>query len=171
MSFFGASLKVLVSAVLLGGGGTGLYSAVYDEIPATAVEAAESWQPDLQRLEISEGQTIGIPSTPQTHARPLFSPTRRLIAIAQPEPEVEPEPDEPIIEPAPDERDLNLQLKGVLMMPDGAKALIGSNEQPDGVWLKVGAEVDGWQVNRITKDMVEVSTRGGKHVIGLYKEN
>ena len=130
MSFTGLA-RLLAAATMLSGASWMFYSATSGQVDTSAMVRQEAWQPDLQGIPASAGLAAGIPLTPQTLARPLFSPTRRLAAApatSTPEPEpldaqMEPEPELEIIS-------TEFSLKGILVMPDGARALVGTPAHP-----------------------------------------
>jgi hypothetical protein len=117
-------------------------------------------------------------------ARPVFLPGRKPFQpppppAPAPQAEVPPpvvmEPAAPPPAPAPvapaPPPPLNATLKGVLLTDALDKAYLVYPQSPDGAWVTVGMEIDGWKLTRIAKDQVTLVLGGQKLVLQLYVDN
>jgi hypothetical protein len=128
--------------------GTGLPLAVLDKRPSLNIAG-----PDRASLT-----TIAL--------RPLFVRSRRPYERARPLPPraVAPEVASFNTPPVP----IDLLLKGVAFQPNMARAMIVSSAHPDGIWLEKNADIDGWKINRISRDSV-ILMRGAQAMeLSLY---
>jgi hypothetical protein len=92
--------------------------------------------------------------------RPLFSRSRRGVAVVQAQPTV--------IASSPRQvRDQNLKLKGVFLNGEVAKAFVTSTESPSGSWVALNSEIGGWRVASVTSDQVVLNGNEEKLVIPL----
>ena len=102
-------------------------------------------------------------------ARPLFAKSRRPF---QPEAAIAPAP--PIEPPSAPEAQLpimaaeTLVLKGVFLHATTARALIASASNPDGTWLEAGAEIEGWKLQHIEREMVRLGRASHSTELKLY---
>jgi hypothetical protein len=111
----------------------------------------------------------------QSLLRPLFNPTRKPFtsaSIQETTAEPPPEPPRPVEVPAPSVVDASVfKLKGVLLSEALDSALIVTTEQPNGQWLRTGAELQGWKLAKIKKDQVVLIQNGQTLTLQLYVDN
>jgi len=105
-------------------------------------------------------------------ARPLFAKSRlpfqpeAALPSAQPvEPPSAPEPQLPIVAAE------TLVLKGVFLHSKTARALIASASNPDGTWLEAGAEIEGWKLQHIERELVRLGQAGHAAELKLYAKD
>ena len=136
-----------------------------------------TWAPDEIAAEAGQASGDTEDTTPETLARPLFSPTRRPFVPPPPEPpppEIaalpEPEPPPPPPQEAtPDPA--GLKLKGVMLGASIAQALIATQDDPKGRWFEIGNMVTGFTLAAIEDDRVKL-TAGSRNVeLKLYVDN
>lgn len=118
---------------------------------------------------------------PETLARPLFSPSRRVFMapVLEPPPEDIPAPDlappEPVIVDLPppvQQADASgLELKGVMLGDAIARALILSPSLPAARWLTIGSEVQGFRLVSIADDRVVLESGPQSIELKLYVDN
>lgn len=92
--------------------------------------------------------------------RPLFSRSRRPLAVAQPirTPSL----------PAAPAQDRSIALKGIFLDGKIAKAFLSSTEFPLGTWVNLNGEIGGWHVTSIAPDLITLNANDQKRVIALY---
>lgn len=134
------------------------------------------WSPELGEGAPEIVADAGPRDYPETFARPVFSPARRPFAPPPPpaEPEPEPPPPEPPAPPPPPPAPADpsaLQLKGIMIVGNSARALIASPELPAGEWLPAGATVMGFKVVGIGDDSISLDAGHGTVKIKLYVDN
>jgi len=112
--------------------GAGLPPAVLDKRPNLTLASAH--RADLTTIAL----------------RPLFVRSRRPFEMLRPLP---PRPIAPQLA-SPDKRPIDLRLKGVAFQPHVARAMIVSSTHPDGIWLEKNGDIDGWKINRISRESV-----------------
>ncbi len=105
-------------------------------------------------------------------ARPIFMPDRKPFVAAPPSQAVQQKvqlvatpPPQPNIQ-AP-----NIVLKGVLLTSSLGKAFVTTPESPDGTWLTIGKNIDGWTLTAITKSSAKFSEGEQKIELQLYVDN
>lgn len=132
-------------------------------IPATP----ESLVPSLEQIAVNlvpPGKQLAVITD-----RPLFSRTRRpfipLPLAPPPQASVALKVESPSPE-APQTQ--NLVLKGVMLNDKNARALIASEANPSGAWIGKGEKIDGWQLNGVGADAVELEQMGRKAALKLY---
>jgi hypothetical protein len=116
--------------------------------------------------------------------RPIFMPDRKPfqplpppapVPQAEAPPPVVVEPAAPAPAPTPEAPapppPLNATLKGILLTDALDKAYLVYPASPDGVWVTVGTEIDGWKLMRIAKDQVTLVLGEQKQVLQLYVDN
>jgi hypothetical protein len=103
------------------------------------------------------GSRVGFENISQ---RPLFSRSRRAVAVVQAQPAVIPSSPQQV-------RDQNLKLKGVFLNGEMAKAFVTSTESPFGSWVALNGEIGGWRVASVTSDQVVLNGNEEKLVIPL----
>ncbi|MEQ1697441.1 MAG: hypothetical protein ABL901_16535 [Hyphomicrobiaceae bacterium] len=108
----------------------------------------------------------GIGEFPETAARPIFFPGRRV--PEKPKASAAVEDVRPVVAagvtPMPDP----LRLLGLMGKGTGRSALVRTAQELQGVWIAVGDEYRGWQVREITGDGVIVEAQGERQELRLY---
>ncbi len=100
---------------------------------------------------------------PETLARPLFNPTRRL----PPPAERKEAQAQPVKAPTPSAD--GLRLIGLVKTEAGhARALIRSADEPLGTWVEPGDEIAGWRLTTIGDGKVTVESGGRRFELNLY---
>jgi len=169
-------LKSVVVANALGSGAFLLWATV---IPSNDVELSqhsniENWSPSqhlLAERSIPEKRVFNLS---EAQARPLFRQTRRPFdPVAEAERD---EPDTPIQviaapEPPPAYDPSRLVLKGVWRWGQKTKALIGSDQSPEGVWLELGATISGWTITSLDLDGATLASGKTDYRLQLYVDN
>lgn len=149
----------------------GLY-ALSQDMMALNERPVRKWNPDLgDSIDLAQQANQTDPS--EVFARPIFSPTRRPF-VAAPQPSVEPQPEPLLAEPPqaqPPSDPAQLQLKGVLEFNGAARALLLSPDQPNGVWLRPGEAIMGWEIKRIEANAVVLATAGQEFTLKQYVDN
>lgn len=103
-------------------------------------------------------------------ARPLFSPTRRPSNDRQAARQTETAEDTQIVDGTPSAEPSGLRLIGVMQIGrDERRALIRAANAPNGLWLALGGEVDGWRVSTIEPETVVVAKSGGTEQLVLRR--
>lgn len=131
---------------------------------------AVSWDP-AESLDAGQpGAKSPVVSLVEALSRPLFQRTRRpFVPEAMP---VDPPPNlEETVEAAPPPPVVDssqLMLKGVLKLPGRTQALISTANNPDGVWIELGATVDGWTVKSLDQDSVALVSGETEIQLKLY---
>ena len=178
----------LVLSMVLAGGlavlNGWLWSAPPDVRPsAVPVLLAEALQkPDPQRGIVARGSQSE--RFPLTLERPLFSPTRRQ-PVAEPLPPPTPPavivPEqaiaelppavivEPEISPVPRLSHEGFVAKGILVKDRQPQALVASPALPEGRWITIGDDFQGWRITRITPGAVEMTADGVVVNLKLYE--
>jgi hypothetical protein len=64
----------------------------------------------------------------------------------------------------------NLALKGILLNATLRRALVVSPSNPQGRWLDLGAEVEGWKLEEITTAAVRLAREQHSTELRLYTE-
>jgi hypothetical protein len=118
--------------------------------------------PPSAPLELAERPTLPRPPADDAQgliaARPLFSEGRRPY-VPPPVPIEE-------VAPAPSQPSLPLELAGTFLTDtDQAALLLVSGESP--AWLRKGEQIEGWQIEVIAKDRVQLSKGGQEQVLQL----
>jgi hypothetical protein len=106
----------------------------------------------------------------QITERPLFAQSRRNIQIlaAKPPISVQP-PAAPQISPPPPPLSVdNLVLKGIYFHPTAARALIASPSNPAGLWMQTGTRIEGWEIRRISSQIVDLVQGENTAELRLY---
>ncbi|CAN5392028.1 hypothetical protein BH10PSE7_BH10PSE7_29590 [soil metagenome] len=107
-------------------------------------------------------------------ARPVFSALRKPPRARPPDtPPEGPPPEGPpvMVEPAeitPPLEPPQLVLKGVLLENGRKAALLQSPASPDGMWVEMGKEVNGWTLTQVDRDRVELQAGDAKAAFALY---
>ncbi|HHI70476.1 MAG TPA: hypothetical protein ENJ91_05690 [Rhodobacteraceae bacterium] len=102
--------------------------------------------------------------------RPLFDPSRRPFVLQ----ETTPAPQDPVpvaVEPEKPPEELpppQIVLQGVITKNDRNSALIGIDGKPS-VWVSEGDFVDGWKINEIGSDWIEISQKARNLRVEMYK--
>ena len=100
--------------------------------------------------------------------RPVFSRSRRPFQPALQE--AEPPAEELVPEPRPSDTS-GLSLKGIVVTGPQRWALIASVQSPEGVWLRHGAEIDGWTITGLEPEAVTLMSGGKTSKLKLYVDN
>jgi hypothetical protein len=100
-------------------------------------------------------------------ARPLFSKTRKPFEEPPPPVATASQPAEPPVQVTPAE---TLMLKGIFLGPRLSKALIATPANPLGIWVVLGAEIEGWKVEAITRADVRLVQERQRAVLSLYRQ-
>ena len=61
-----------------------------------------------------------------------------------------------------------LILKGVFLKPSVSKALIMSPTTAQGIWVPLGAEIEGWKIEEVTASAVRLTQRQKSRLLTLY---
>jgi len=170
-----ASSRILTPVLLLAN------AALLALIAAIAMTDVERWAigsetanlPPAAAAASTSPTVVQLPPTPQaadfldTLARPLFRAGRRPAPPPVVEAPVKPAP--PVIaKPVADEPLPDLQLLGVMTLPNGtARALLRTRSDPKGVWMSPGETIDGWRLGRVGKDRVVLELGSRRHEVGL----
>jgi hypothetical protein len=172
-------LRILTAIMALGALGFLTQTAVVwlERESPVSQRAVVHWEPSLNQDANPLSEDVTMPGLDQALARPLFRSSRRpydpSVAMVAATPQLDPalapaEPAqvEPTI-PVP----AQLTIKGVV--GDGARwrALIGSPEAPEGVWLEKGAEIAGWTIVLIDANAATLSQGGQRLELKLYVDN
>jgi hypothetical protein len=152
--------------------------------------AASVTKPEIHHFTAAQPIEVATGIYTNSVTRPIFTPTRQkfVATILAPEPAAAATPSQPVpliiedvsppaapvAEPppasdagvSPDQ----LQLKGVVITPTAAKALIVSPQDPAGIWLEKGAKTSNWQVEVIEKQQVTLRTGDTVIILQLYLE-
>ncbi len=114
----------------------------------------------------------GQPGTGETEmlSRPLFSPTRRpyVAPVAAPPPEPQAPP---LQAEAPPASGGEIRVIGIFLNGGDRQALLVSPRFPEGKWLSVEADVEGWKLARIEADSVQLAGPQGSLNLPLYVDN
>lgn len=144
------------------------------------------WVPPDEVPQPSTDVASPFTSTQALLERPLFQPDRRPFQPPPPLEQVmppvaivvEPPPSPPVVietaapPPAPvPSPPLNATLKGVLLTDALDEAYLVYPASPNGAWVTVGTEIDGWKLTRIAKDQVTLVLGEQKQVLQLYVDN
>jgi hypothetical protein len=100
-------------------------------------------------------------------ARPLFYKSRRPFETPAAEIQIAPQPAEPPVQLTAAE---TLMLKGVFLGPKLSKAFIASPANPSGIWVALGAEIEGWKIEAITSADVRVVQQQHSAILTLYRQ-
>jgi hypothetical protein len=104
---------------------------------------------------------------PETLARPIFFRDRRpYVPPPPPPPPVQPAP--VFVAPSPVTKP-DLVVSGIALIGDAKQAYLGYPPNPDGIWVKEGEDVMGWQVSSITSAGVTISRAGQSIDLLLYE--
>jgi hypothetical protein len=101
--------------------------------------------------------------------RPLFSQSRRPfkpVPLAPPSQVPVPLKVQPFATEMPPIQ--NLVLKGVMLNDENARALIASEANPSGAWIRKGEMIDGWRLIGVGANTVELEQMGRKAALKLY---
>lgn len=106
--------------------------------------------------------------------RPLFEESRRPFtkAVAAPAPDpasLSQPPPAPVAIPPP--AITGLRLAGLYLSDGQHAALIVTQDNPAGQWLKLGEEIAGWKVGRISAGHVTLQSNGQSQDLQLYVED
>jgi hypothetical protein len=128
--------------------------------------AAAAWTPDANASLTDLTATATSPNAyPESLARPIFFRDRRPYVPPPPAPvEVQAAPvivPPPVIEP-------DLVVSGIALVGNAKQAYLGSPSNPNGMWVKEGEDVMGWQVSGITNAGVTISRAGKSFDLWLY---
>ena len=124
---------------------------------ATEAESSPLPRPSALRLALDGTTPAGFK---ETVARPLFWETRRPAPerVAAPPPK----PKQVVVAAAPPEPPaVEFRLAGIVH--DGAnvrRALIASPQSPDGRWVEIGGQIDGWRIAGIEQRSVRIEAGG-----------
>jgi hypothetical protein len=106
-------------------------------------------------------------------ARPLFSESRRPFAPMPRNSPPKPPGPELAVQPAgpvtPSVKAETLVLKGILLQFDIARALIASESNLSGVWVKQGESIDGWVLVWVTNESVRLAQGKREAELELYQ--
>ncbi len=139
------------------------------EVPTGAGDAAVH----PQRARSSAGGRLvhplaGLPlaGLSETVNRPLFEPSRRTPVVVRPPPTAAPPPPPPPQLQAPV---VTHRLLCVVLGPEGAVAVL-AQDNGSSVRAEIGDSVDGWQVERITREEVQLVREGRRHVLRVTRK-
>ncbi|HEY7765782.1 MAG TPA: hypothetical protein VIB38_12395 [Aestuariivirgaceae bacterium] len=155
-----ALLALLLSAVVLG--------LLLKPIQTAAIEPKEPpFQLSFPPLAAFPPENASMNLAPIL-ARPLFFESRRPFEAPAAKVEIAPQPAEP---PIPIIAVETLMLKGILLGSGSSKALIASPANPSGIWVAVGAEIEGWKIEVITRADVRLVQQQQRAVLPLYRRD
>jgi hypothetical protein len=172
------ALLVAISFVLLS-----FAVAVWLEpVPDMSQRQVQAWQPaDNFAILPSQVRTLKT-ELAQALERPLFRVSRRPFdpskvviaeAILPPAIPAAPQPSPPAAPTAPQlvQDSSQLSLKGIAIDSINRLALIATSELPDGEWLAVGAELNGWKVKKLDPNSVTLAAGDQTVILQLYVDN
>ena len=136
----------------------------------SAIEIATfTWTPDAN---LSLTNAAGIATSPNAYpeslARPIFFRDRRPYAPPPPPPPPVQVQAAPVIVPPQPVMKPDLVVSGIALIGNAKQAYLGSPSNPNGMWVKEGEDVMGWQVVGITKAGVTISRAGKSFDLWLY---
>ena len=137
------------------------------DISAITPATAESLVPKLEQVDFDRDASSELLAV--ITDRPLFSRTRRPFKpVPSASPSQIPVPqksDLPSPEASPAQ---NLVLRGVFLNDKNARALIASEVNPGGAWIRKGERINGWRLNTVEPEAVELEQMGRKAALKLY---
>lgn len=133
--------------------------------PAQLPEVAPYEPIDVGAVEIARVNTplVGLPNYENLLERPLFYPERRP---PDPDPEPEAPPPPPPPPPPPDEE---LTLIGVVVMPEGMRALIKEDASREVRRLGPGDNVASWRLEEVAAQQVRLTQGERSRVLSLER--
>lgn len=151
--------------------GAGFYRTIVSPTADPANRPPTPWSPEAATANFALPDDAKPQDFPQTFERPLFIPSRRPF-VPQPPETIAPPPvpeAQPTAQAAPDAT--GLQLKGVMLGQNTAKAFLIWPEAPLGQWLTVGSSVKGWELTKIEDDTVWLIAGSENTELKLYVDN
>ncbi len=103
---------------------------------------------------------------PETTARPIFFPDRRMPEKPKPKPQVQPPPVVEVKEVLPNLEPL--LLVGTKGNGREQQVLVRSAVDAEGIWLSVGDQYRGWVLREASNDNAIVEGRGQRSELRLY---
>lgn len=169
--------RILTAAVVAALLGLNWYAAVrtIDVAPIAPAATSTVAPPSGGPLEPSiSGAADAVTSNDDTGnaflARPLFSPSRRPSNDQHADAQAETPENTEIVSGTPSGEPSGLRLIGVMQIGrDDRRALIRASNAPNGLWLALGGEVDGWRVSTIEPETVVVAKSGGTEQLILRR--
>ena len=131
--------------------------------------AVAAWTPDANvSLANAAGAAIPPNAYPESLARPIFFRDRRPYVPPPPPPLLVNVQAAPVIAAPPPVIKPDLIVSGIALIGDAKQAYLGSPSNPNGMWVKEGEDVMGWQVSGITNAKVTISRAGQSFDLWLY---
>lgn len=164
--------------------GTGLLAGLVAILAARAVDFGAGATPVSPSIALANPVEIGPQTSPSEPVRtrgprnavfyaaitdrPLFAPTRRPVVA---ETDLEPQPVEEVVVPSDDVATVfpEFRFLGSMTTEAGALALIAAGEGA-AEWLARDMEVQGWRLDAIGEDWVELSSGDRKTRLELFAE-
>jgi hypothetical protein len=159
-------LLVVVAAIAI----PGSYLLAPDEPSAPAAagrpgDAVAAIPPDIDVAPKDTGFGVvpSIDRLTETVERPLFVASRRA-----PAPPSEPEPVVVVEAPPPPVERARLSVQGIILTPEGQRAMMRAEGKPETLMLGPGDEYGGWTIATVTPDGVTLRSPDGDETLPLF---
>ena len=127
------------------------------------------WNPHLTGPAESAWQPAPAELFSQSMTRPIFSRTRLPFKPPQPVLPAPPPMPLPAIVP-PRQAEEGIALLGIVLSGDTRRALLRLRAFPQGKWVTVGEEVNGWRLSEVAPDRVMLQAVGQSLQLKLYRD-